>query len=681
MTVSYFDSANKLKLEGRWEEAIASYRQAIEENPSFYWSYHNLGDALAKLGRWEEAVNAYQSAIELNSSSPWVHYSLGEAWEKVGRLDDAIACYQKALELEPEEWEIQQSLGKALQRRSELDLAKVIAMYRRTLELNPGSVEAYQKLLKLQPNSWELWWQLAQVLAQQNQIEGAIAAYQKVIAINGHIPGYQALVQLQPESWELWWQLGQLLEQENQIEGAIAAYERVINLNQAYITAYEKLAQLQPYNWENWLQLGHILAEQGNLAGAINIYRRLILIKPELGELYIKLAETLVHHRKIGEAIEVYQLAIMVNPDSADLYYRLGNLLIQDNKFDLAIQSYEKSVSINPSLINVYLQVAWCLRRQGQMNQTIQEENLKKAVDWYKKALQIEPNSAEINFKLGSVLSAQVKLNEAMKAFYISNQIKFVEDRKKGIIGRICFISLPRSGTVFVGKALDNWVNTCPFSEGQKLLTSMGPYPNILWELTTAEPYNYAKSCLLCAHLPASLNNLLAISLVVDRLIINVRDPRQALLSLVHYLHTDRDVWQDQLHWFYYLNLPENYFSLSFTEQITWQMDNWYLPASIKWIEGWLDAEENTSFYPNILFTQHEELAANSQAFFERILEFYEIDKSRFTMPPPPDFQHGKHNRKGSVDEWRNVFTPEQAEIASSMIPKRLLNRFGWSEK
>ncbi len=592
-----------------------------------------------------------------------------------------IPAYQALVQLQPESWELWWQLGQLLEQENQIEGA--IAAYQKVINLNQNYIPGYQALVQLQPESWELWWQLGQLLEQENQIEEAIAAYQKVINLNqNYIPGYQALVQLQPESWELWWQLGQLLEQENQIEEAIAAYERVINLNQAYITAYEKLAQLQPYNWENWLQLGHILAEQGNLAGAINIYRRVILIKPELGELYIKLAETLVHHRKIGEAIEVYQLAIMVNPDSADLYYRLGNLLILDNKFDLAIQSYEKSVSINPSLINVYLQVAWCLRRQGQINQSIQEEKLEKAVDWYKKALQIEPNSAEINFKLGSVLSAQVKLNEAMKAFYISNKIKFVEDRNKGIIGRICFISLPRSGTVFVGKALhNNLVNTCPFSEGQKLLASMGPYPNILWELTTAEPYNYAKSCLLCAHLPASLNNLLAISLVVDRLIINVRDPRQALLSLVHYLHTDRDVWQDQLHWFYYLNLPENYFSLSFTEQITWQMDNWYLPASIKWIEGWLDAEENTSFYPNILFTQHEELAANSQAFFERILEFYEIDKSRFTMPPPPDFQHGKHNRKGSVDEWRNVFTPEQAERASSMIPKRLLNRFGWPEK
>ncbi|MEK0195365.1 tetratricopeptide repeat protein, partial [Microcoleus anatoxicus] len=553
----------------------------------------------------------------------------------------------------------------------------------KVINLNQSYIPAYQALVQLQPESWELWWQLGQLLEQQNQSSGAISAYQKTIELNSaHIPGYQNLLKLQTESWELWWQLGQLLEQNNRVEEAIAAYERVINLNQAYITAYEKLAQLQPYNWENWWQLGHRLAEQGNLVGSINSYRRVILINHEFSELYIKLAETLVQHRKIGEAIEVYQQATTINPDSADLYYKLGNLFVQQNKFDLAIQSYEKSITINSSLIEVYLQLVWCLRRQGQLNKDIQEEKLNKAVYWYNKALEIKPNSAEINFKLGSVLSAQVKLNDAMRAFYISNQSKFVEDRKNGIIGRICFISLPRSGTVFVGKALhNNLVNTCPFSAQQTLLASIGPYPNILWELTTAEPYNYTKSCLLSAHLPASINNLLAISLVVDRLIVNVRDPRQALLSLVHYLHTDRDVWQDQLHWFYYLNLPENYFSLSFTEQINWQMDNWYLPASIKWIEGWLDAEENTSFYPKILFTQHEELAANSQAFFERILEFYEIDKSRFTMPPPPDFQHGKHNRKGSVDEWRNVFTPEQAERASSMIPKRLLNRFGWPEK
>ena len=130
MTASYFDAANKLKQEGRLEEAIASYRSAIEENPNFYWSYQNLGEVLIKIGRWEEAVNAYSRAIELNpSSSAWIYYNQGEALTKLGRLDEAIVCYQRAIEQSPDEVEIQSSWAEALRQRSQVDLDRAIAYF------------------------------------------------------------------------------------------------------------------------------------------------------------------------------------------------------------------------------------------------------------------------------------------------------------------------------------------------------------------------------------------------------------------------------------------------------------------------------------------------------------------------------------------------------------------------
>ena len=77
------------------------------------------------------------------------------------------------------------------------------------------------------------------------------------------------------------------------------------------------------------------------------------------------------------------------------------------------------------------------------------------------------------------------------------------------------------------------------------------------------------------------------------------------------------------------------------------------------------------------MFTRHEDLAKDSNTFFKSILDFYEIDFSLFTMPQPPE--PGKSNfRKGSVNEWREVFTLEQREKATSLIPQDLFDRFEW---
>ncbi len=65
---------NQLKREGKLEEAIAAYQRAIDSNPTFAWSHHNLGEVLAKLGRFDEAANAYRRAIELNRNLAWAHY-------------------------------------------------------------------------------------------------------------------------------------------------------------------------------------------------------------------------------------------------------------------------------------------------------------------------------------------------------------------------------------------------------------------------------------------------------------------------------------------------------------------------------------------------------------------------------------------------------------------------------
>jgi tetratricopeptide (TPR) repeat protein len=54
-----------LGLQGKLEEAIAQYQQALRLNPNFAEAYYNLGTALYKQGRQDAALTQFKQAREL----------------------------------------------------------------------------------------------------------------------------------------------------------------------------------------------------------------------------------------------------------------------------------------------------------------------------------------------------------------------------------------------------------------------------------------------------------------------------------------------------------------------------------------------------------------------------------------------------------------------------------------
>jgi hypothetical protein len=179
-------------------------------------------------------------------------------------------------------------------------------------------------------------------------------------------------------------------------------------------------------------------------------------------------------------------------------------------------------------------------------------------------------------------------------------------------------------------------------------------------------------------HLPASPLNLRIINAYLDRLVVQVRDPRQIILSWLHHL-TDcykRKEYETLL--IFDPPFPPGFFSMSFEQQLDWKIDH-ILPLLVLWIEEWLEAESKAWFKPRILFTRYEDFQQDSEGFIRTILEFYDIDQSRYNVDLIRPRQRKHHFRKGIVEEWREVFSPPQVKRATSLIPEKLSQRFHWT--
>jgi len=89
----------------RYEEAEASYRKAIELNPSYASAHNNLGSSLLSnenLKRYEEAEASYRKAIELEPSFASAYNNLVILLRITNHTKKALPLLEKMIDINPE---------------------------------------------------------------------------------------------------------------------------------------------------------------------------------------------------------------------------------------------------------------------------------------------------------------------------------------------------------------------------------------------------------------------------------------------------------------------------------------------------------------------------------------------------------------------------------------------------
>jgi tetratricopeptide (TPR) repeat protein len=143
-----------LAYQSQFDQAIASYDQAIACKPDYLNAWVARGDADMALGNYESAATDYEKARAAGSTSASVAGDLAWAYYLLGRYDDAITMNRTALQADPSELWIQYDLGLALLAKGELESAK--AEYQTGMDLAAKQV-AEAKAAGAEPPSF-LWW-------------------------------------------------------------------------------------------------------------------------------------------------------------------------------------------------------------------------------------------------------------------------------------------------------------------------------------------------------------------------------------------------------------------------------------------------------------------------------------------------------------------------------------------
>jgi serine/threonine protein kinase/Tfp pilus assembly protein PilF len=115
--------------------SISEFQRAIALNPNYATAHHWYGNGpLLALGRFEEAIAEGRRAIELDPLSPVINADLGQNLYDARRYDEAIAQLRKTLEIDPTFYYTHYNLGMALQRKG--DVPAAIAEYTKAQQLS-----------------------------------------------------------------------------------------------------------------------------------------------------------------------------------------------------------------------------------------------------------------------------------------------------------------------------------------------------------------------------------------------------------------------------------------------------------------------------------------------------------------------------------------------------------------
>ena len=86
---------------GNYDNALGHFETAAYRNPRRADAWVQVGYCKVKQGKVDEGIRAYQQALELKPDSDEIHNKIGDAFYYAGRMPEAIASYNRAARLRP----------------------------------------------------------------------------------------------------------------------------------------------------------------------------------------------------------------------------------------------------------------------------------------------------------------------------------------------------------------------------------------------------------------------------------------------------------------------------------------------------------------------------------------------------------------------------------------------------
>lgn len=166
--VEYFERAHQHYENGRYDDAIVDYSEALDRQPNFIIAYNNRGNAHHQIGDYDRAIVEYSHALHRQPDLAEAYYNRGLTYHYRESYKQAIADYNEAIRLKPKYLKAYIGRGNTYKVRGDYDRA----------------ITDYTKALRLKPTSELAYFNRGLAYYYQGKCNHAIADYTEVIRLN-----------------------------------------------------------------------------------------------------------------------------------------------------------------------------------------------------------------------------------------------------------------------------------------------------------------------------------------------------------------------------------------------------------------------------------------------------------------------------------------------------------------
>lgn len=368
---------------------------------------NQLGVMIANQGRKDEALEHYKNAIEIDPTYSLPRYNLGIAYLNDRQIDKAIEQFNAILKVDPIFRDTYFYMGKAYADNGELD--KAIPYFNKEIENNPKNTDAYFALAGINANS--------------GNFDEAIQYYNEVVRNN-------------PEHHEAHALLGTCYIMKEKFTEGIPFLKKALEINPDNAFARNNLAHAYQKIGENDLA-SHELEEITKIDNAEIILKEIEIahkekereqkpfkdweekwkeknvprIRPDyvpkdIVEVLLLKSKFFYSARRYEESIEPCKEAVKIDPKCAQAYAFMGNAFEKLGKLDEAMKSFVKAIELEPSMTIAHFNLGGLYLRNGKEQE---------AVDEYLKIIQIDPDFLPAHSNLASIYLGQRRYNDAFK--------------------------------------------------------------------------------------------------------------------------------------------------------------------------------------------------------------------------------------------------------------------------
>jgi tetratricopeptide (TPR) repeat protein len=332
-----------------YEDAIATFDNAVRINPDDPSAWFSRGIALNNLGRYEEAIASYEKALQLDPDNRQTWYNIGNTLLITGNHKEALLYWKIAgcievLKLRPDDHDAWYKQGVALG----------------NLVRDNEAISSFDKSLQIKPDFPEAWYNRGVALANLDRYDEAIASFDKALEIN-------------PDDYETWHNRGTVLGNFGSPKEAIASYDKAL--------------EIKPDLHEALIGQGTELAYLGRYEEAISSYNKATQLNPNLPQAWVGQFIVLLNLERYEEAIASLLQALQIKPDE-DLLWDTIEILLPSMKegfkssgkvesIQIVIQAYKKGIKIleeigdRERLLKFYYQLGKALFEFGNYTEAI----------------------------------------------------------------------------------------------------------------------------------------------------------------------------------------------------------------------------------------------------------------------------------------------------------------------